>query len=55
MLSVLASPIVHVPPLNVVVPVLVIADDPLLIEPKPEVIVPLFNAPVETRLGIAVI
>ena len=41
-------------------PVVVIVDEPLSIEPKPLVILPLFNAPtvvaaVVTRLGIAVI
>ena len=36
-------------------PVVVIADAPVLIVPKPEVIDPASNAPVLTRFGIAVI
>ena len=36
-------------------PVVVIADAPVLIVPKPEVIDPVSNAPVLTRFGIAVI
>ena len=32
-----------------------IVDEPLFIVPKPDVIEPEFNAPVDTRFGIAVI
>jgi len=39
----------------VIRPVVVIVDEPVSIVPKPLVIEPLSNAPVDTRLGIAVI
>ncbi len=48
-----AEPITKLPP--VIAPVVVIADEPVSIVPKPDVIVPELRAPVLTRLGIAVI
>ena len=54
-----AKPVIVIVPSDnepkVTVPVVVIADDPLFIAPNPVEILPLFNAPVVTRFGIAVI
>ena len=58
------EPLIHTSSISseppVIKPVVVIVDEPVSIVPKPEVMLPLFNAPtvvaaVVTRLGIAVI
>ena len=47
-----ALPITKLPP--VIVPVVVILDEPLSMLPKPDVMLPLFNAPVEVMLVVVI-